>query len=214
MRHSVGRKAAAACSPAAPNDGSSATPQVYMWTGLPGDFRPAPAMAVFTHWAAVAPGCCAPRAQFRPAPRRAGQRAYAEAIDEVRVARSEQLHTRTADQTQIARFWAAPIQNYWNEIAQTAAIAHHAGSWRTPACSPQLNLSLADATIAFYDAKYAYRFWRPITAIRGTTAVDIRAGRRWRPRRPTRAIRERTASSARAAAEVLSGAFGDRFGSR
>ena len=29
-----------------------------------------------------------------------------------------------------------------------------------------LDVSLADATIAFYDAKYAYRFWRPITAIR------------------------------------------------
>jgi membrane-associated phospholipid phosphatase len=29
-----------------------------------------------------------------------------------------------------------------------------------------LDLGLADATIALYDAKYAYRLWRPITAIR------------------------------------------------
>jgi membrane-associated phospholipid phosphatase len=29
-----------------------------------------------------------------------------------------------------------------------------------------LDLSLADSTIAFYDAKYTYRFWRPVTAIR------------------------------------------------
>jgi hypothetical protein len=27
-------------------------------------------------------------------------------------------------------------------------------------------LSLADTVIAFYDAKYIYRFWRPVTAIR------------------------------------------------
>jgi hypothetical protein len=29
-----------------------------------------------------------------------------------------------------------------------------------------LNLSFADGVIAFYDAKYTYRFWRPVTAIR------------------------------------------------
>jgi PAP2 superfamily len=29
-----------------------------------------------------------------------------------------------------------------------------------------LNLSLADDVIAFYDAKYTYNFWRPVTAIR------------------------------------------------
>jgi len=29
-----------------------------------------------------------------------------------------------------------------------------------------LNLSFADDVIAFYDAKYTYNFWRPVTAIR------------------------------------------------
>lgn len=29
-----------------------------------------------------------------------------------------------------------------------------------------LNLTLADSVIAFYDAKYTYKLWRPITAIR------------------------------------------------
>jgi membrane-associated phospholipid phosphatase len=29
-----------------------------------------------------------------------------------------------------------------------------------------LNLSFADSAIAFYDAKYTYRLWRPVTAIR------------------------------------------------
>jgi hypothetical protein len=29
-----------------------------------------------------------------------------------------------------------------------------------------LNLSLADSVIAFYEAKYTYDFWRPVTAIR------------------------------------------------
>ena len=89
----------------------------------PGD-RP-----VFTHWGAVAPWVLERRAQFRPPPPPAlTSSAYAKAINEVRVARAGPTRsTRTEDQTQIARFWAAPIQNYWNEIAQTAALAHHRG---------------------------------------------------------------------------------------
>jgi hypothetical protein len=31
-----------------------------------------------------------------------------------------------------------------------------------------LNLSFADGVIAFYDAKYTYNFWRPVTAIDGS----------------------------------------------
>src|SRR6185437_1465415 len=43
---------------------------------------------------------------------------------------------------------------------------------RKPSPSPTarlfaaLNLSLADSAIAFYDAKYTYQLWRPVTAIR------------------------------------------------
>jgi len=29
-----------------------------------------------------------------------------------------------------------------------------------------MNLSFADSAIAFYDAKYTYRLWRPVTSIR------------------------------------------------
>jgi len=60
----------------------------------------------------------------------------------------------TADQTLTGRFWNGPIQNYWNEITQTARLF------------ALLDLTFADAVIAFYDAKYTYKLWRPITAIR------------------------------------------------
>ena len=33
-----------------------------------------------------------------------------------------------------------------------------------------LNLTLADEVIAFYDTKYTYRLWRPVTAIRAAAA--------------------------------------------
>jgi hypothetical protein len=41
-----------------------------------------------------------------------------------------------------------------------------------------LNLSLADSVIAFYDAKYTYNFWRPVTAIR---AADPRTNAQTQP---------------------------------
>ena len=45
--------------------------------------------------------------------------------------------------------------------------AHHARPRRGRARrSRALNLTFADSVIAFYDAKYAYRLWRPVTAIR------------------------------------------------
>ena len=39
--------------------------------------------------------------------------------------RGDTSTTRTADQTQIAQFWNPPIWIAWNQIAETAALAHH-----------------------------------------------------------------------------------------
>ena len=66
----------------------------------------------------------------------------------------------------IARFWPGPIWVTWNEIAETSALAHHTNLTTTAQLFALLNLSFADTTIAFYDPKYHYLVWRPITAIR------------------------------------------------
>jgi hypothetical protein len=58
------------------------------------------------------------------------------------------------------------IQNYWNEIAQTASPAHNLNTAKSARLFALLNLSFADAVTAFYDGKYAYNVWRPVTAIR------------------------------------------------
>jgi len=70
------------------------------------------------------------------------------------------------------RFWNGAIQNYWNEIAQTASQAHNLGTAENARLFALLNLSLADSVIAFYDAKYTYNFWRPVTAIRAAATDD------------------------------------------
>ena len=77
--------------------------------------------------------------------------------------------TRTPDQTQIALFWNPPIQNAWNQIAETVAAAHHSDLPTTARLFAALDLSFADAAIAFYDSKYTFQVWRPVTAI-DTTA--------------------------------------------
>jgi membrane-associated phospholipid phosphatase len=105
--------------------------------------------------------------QFRPAPPPPlTSDAYAAAINEVKSLGSAASTTRTAEQTQIGRFWNPPIQNFWNQIAETVAVAHHSDLTTTARLFAALNLSFADSAIAFYDAKYTYRLWRPVTAIR------------------------------------------------
>ncbi len=111
--------------------------------------------------------------QFRPGPPPSLTSAtYAAALDEVASLGEIGSTTRSADQTQIARFWAAPIQNYWNEIAQTAALQHGNTLPQNARLFALLDLSLADSVIAFYDAKYAYHAWRPVTAIRAERPAD------------------------------------------
>ncbi|MDX6469876.1 MAG: hypothetical protein QOF75_1679, partial [Gaiellaceae bacterium] len=105
--------------------------------------------------------------QFRPAaPPALTSDAYATAINEVESLGSATSTTRTSDQTQIGQFWNPPIQNFWNQVAQSVSLSHHSDLPTTARLFAELNLSFADSVIAFYDAKYTYRLWRPVTAIR------------------------------------------------
>jgi hypothetical protein len=66
----------------------------------------------------------------------------------------------------IGKFWNGSIQNYWNEIAQSGALAKNLDTVQTARLFASLNVALADSVIAFYDSKYQYNLWRPVTAIR------------------------------------------------
>jgi len=61
--------------------------------------------------------------------------------------------------------WA--IQNYWNEITQTVAMERNLTTAQSARLFALLNLTFADGVIAFYDAKYVYNFWRPVTCYSG-----------------------------------------------
>ncbi|MER6566819.1 vanadium-dependent haloperoxidase [Streptomyces sp. NPDC001093] len=153
------------------HDGSSAKPPRFRPGDKAGDYRPAPPDSptpVFTNWGSVKPFVLTSGRQFRPAPPPAVSSAeYATALNEVKNLGSKSSSTRAPDQTAAAKFWAAaPVWNVWNEIAQNLVTSQNASLDRAVKVFARLDLSLADTTIALYDAKYAYRVWRPVSAIR------------------------------------------------
>jgi hypothetical protein len=166
----VGTQAATELLQARASDGSATPPPPYQSTGVAGDYRPTPpafAAPVFTHWGAVTPFVLRRGNQFRPPPPPAlTSTAYAAAINEVKRLGRDTSTARSADQTSIGEFWGAPIQNYWNAIAEQITVASHDGTDTSARTFALLDLGIADATIALYDAKYSYRLWRPISAIR------------------------------------------------
>jgi hypothetical protein len=164
----AGRAAAQAILANRAHDGSAATPPPYTLSAALGVFEPiAPATAVFTHWASVKPFVLTRVSEFRPpAPAPLGSPAYLQTVQQVQSLGQSDSTTRTPDQTTIATFWGGNIWDYWNEIAQSASIAHHDTLAQDAQLFAQLNASFADSVIAFYDAKYTYHLWRPQTAIR------------------------------------------------
>jgi membrane-associated phospholipid phosphatase len=170
------------------NDGSSATPPLFTPGSSPGNYQLTPplfAQPVFTDWAKVTPFVLHDADQFRPAaPPSLKSVAYATALNEVKSLGQDVSTTRTSEQTLIAKFWAGPIWNTWNEIAEGVAVAHGTDLLRTASLFANLNLAFADSAIAFYDAKYTYQLWRPVTAIReaGTTGNPLTiADPNWTP---------------------------------
>jgi hypothetical protein len=151
------------------NDGSAATPPPFVPKNQPGFYQLTPpnfAPADFTQWAQVKPFALFHTNQFRPTPPpNLTSDEYTRSFDEVESFGIINSTTRTADQTQIGQFWNGNIQDFWNEIAQTAALKHHLDLPHTAQLFALVNIALADTTISFFEAKYTYNLWRPVTAI-------------------------------------------------
>ena len=159
------------------NDGSNAQPIPYVFGNAPGDYQSTPPnlppQPQFTHWSRVTPFALERANQFRPGPPPTlTSDQYGDAFNQVQSLGIADSTTATADEALTGRFWNGAIQNYWNEIAQTASVDHKLTTARTARLFALLNLSFADGVIAFYDAKYTYNFWRPVTAIRAADMDD------------------------------------------
>src|SRR5712671_3977537 len=112
------------------NDGSNVPPIPYVFGTASGDYQSTPPnfpnQPQFTHWSRVNPFALESANQFRPGgPPKLTSDRYADAFDQVKSLGIAGSTTATADQALTGRFWNGAIQNYWNEIAQTASVAHN-----------------------------------------------------------------------------------------
>jgi hypothetical protein len=171
------------------NDRANAQPIPYVFGNAPGDYQSTPPnfpkQPQFTHWSQVTLFALDRANQFRPGPPPAlTSDRYSDDFNEVKSLGIVNGTAATADQMLTGHFWNGAIQNYWNEITQTAAIEHNLTTAQSARLFALLNLTLADSVIAFYDAKYTYNFWRPVTAIRAAGTdnnPDTTADPNWLP---------------------------------
>lgn len=156
------------------NDGSGAEVPYEVSPG-PGIWRPTPpgfASALLPQWPFVTPFAMVVGFQFRPAgPPALNSEDYLGSFEEVTSLGAIDSATRTAEQTEIALFWAdgpgtATPPGHWNEIAQSLALSNGNTTAQNARLFALLNIALADAAIVAWDAKYTYNVWRPVTGIR------------------------------------------------
>jgi hypothetical protein len=161
---SAGERAAAAV--LAKRTGDVIAPESYRPHTTPGAYVPTAAAAA-PQWSQRTPWLMSSAAQFRAGPPPAlSSDAWARDYNEVRELGSRTSTKRTVEQTEIARFWEYSLPPiYFGAIRSVATqpgrdVARNAGLL---AASAQ---AMDDAMIAVFEAKYAYNFWRPATAIR------------------------------------------------
>jgi hypothetical protein len=94
--------------------------------------------------------------------------AYTADYEEVKSIGDVNSPIRTAEQSEIARFWYEGSQQGWNRITRMFLAQHDLDLdlWETARLFALVNFAVADAYIAHFDTKYFYNFWRPVTAIR------------------------------------------------
>jgi hypothetical protein len=137
----------------------------------PGDWQPslpANAPAFHPHWGLVVPFGLDDGAQFRsPPPPKLRTGKYANDYIEVMLVGRLDSPFRPQDRTDVARFYAAasPVQ-VWNQAARQASAAEELTLSENARVFALLAMAICDASIAAYDTKYHFDFWRPITAIR------------------------------------------------
>jgi hypothetical protein len=120
-----------------------------------------PQFATMTPWVLQRPS------QFRlPPPLALTSPEYAADYNELKTMGPFSGSSRSADQSELALFWAGNTPLYWNRIASRIAAERSLRLSENAHLFALLNVTMADAAIACWDVKYRYVFWRPITAIR------------------------------------------------
>lgn len=161
----LGERIAAALWQECQSDGSDAA-NIYRPLTTAGAYVPT-MLPVATSWGNVRPFVLQAGNQFRPAPPYAlSSVQWAADYNEVKRLGAKSGSARNAEQTQIANFWAFVGPGTYMPVARQVATARRLGPLESARLFAIAAMAAADALIAVFDAKYAFGFWRPITAIR------------------------------------------------
>lgn len=184
----IGAEAAAGLLALRTNDGRETVLPPYVSGTLPGQFRSANANPVGRLNPYIRPFTTTSHAQFRAGPPPALDSAlYAADLNEVKAVASTTSTTRTAEQTEVARFFTEPPPPWgWrNRNRFATASPNLADNARLAA---MIHVAAADAIGACFETKYFYGYWRPTSAIRladtdANPATEADPG--WTPHLPT-----------------------------
>jgi hypothetical protein len=179
----IGRAAGAAICLLRKDDGATRDASYTPGTGI-GKWRPHPnpvpanppianpdaakgyAPSAFPGWGSVTPFTLLSASQYwLPGPPALSSPTYARDYNEIKSLGGKVSTARTAEQTEIARFWfeGPPA---WNRIARTVATSRSLDARDSARLLALMNIAMADAYIAGFKIRYVYDFWRPVTAIR------------------------------------------------
>lgn len=139
---------------------------------------------------------------------------------EVKDIGSAKSTSRTADQTAAARFWndgagTATLAGIWNQIATKVAAESGTTAAENARLFAWLNMAMADADIASWNAKAFTLSWRPVTAIRqgDSDANAVTQGdTTWTPllvTPPSPSYTSEHSAVSGAASTILAAVFGD-----
>ena len=217
----VGRAAAQATLNRRAKDGiDAATQPVYVPKATAGDYQfTAPFdLAFLPGWGRVEPFAIALADHRLDGPLPVTSRQYARDLAHVQSIGALASTTRTAEQSTIAKFWYEDSPLGWNRIANTVVRQRGLDSWAAARAFALVNFALADGYIAGFEAKYHFRFWRPVTAIRAAGEdgnPQTNADPAWQPFLTTPPVPDYPSTHTvvgAAAAEVLIALFGDKVG--
>jgi hypothetical protein len=224
----LGQEAAAAMIAKRTNDGFTAAQIPYTQGTLPGEYRSTPpfdgppfnGFVAVPGWGNITTFGVVSSSQFRPAPPYAiNSPEYTADYNEIKTLGTGTNSTRTADQTQIGLFWLENSPLGWNRIARNLIANRNMDAVETARLLALLHMALADANISCLEAKFYYKYWRPITAVRlgdndgnANTAGDANYDILAPPTPPVPDYPSNHSTNGAAAAQVLTDFFGTNVG--
>jgi hypothetical protein len=161
----VGEQAAAAILAGCADDGA-ATGETYRPHTTAGVYVPT-VIPVVPQWPQRRPWLMTSPAQFRPGPPPTlTSGIWARDYNETKTLGGKHSTHRTAEQTEIARFWEATLPPIYHGLVRSVATMPGREVTQNARLFMAVTQATDDAHIAILEAKYYYHFWRPLTAIR------------------------------------------------